>query len=83
MLLVDADLQRSAHAWSEATRSAENPAPTTVAMGATMHQPGELDALVGQFDVVLIDAPTSQDVEVPHLSVKATHARRRSVSLLP
>ena len=60
VLLVDADPQRSAYAWSEAARSAGNPAPTTVAMGATMHQPGELDALVGQFDVVLIDAPPSQ-----------------------
>lgn len=60
VLLVDADPQRSAYAWSEAARSAGNPAPTTVAMGATMHQSGELDALVGQFDVVLIDAPPSQ-----------------------
>ena len=25
-----------------------------------MHQPGELDALVGQFDVTLVDAPPSQ-----------------------
>ncbi len=60
VLLVDADPQRSAYAWSEAARSGGLPAPTTVAMGATMHQPGELDALVGQFDVTLIDAPPSQ-----------------------
>lgn len=60
VLLVDADPQRSACAWSEAARANNLPAPTTVAMGGTMHQPGELDALTPNFDVTLIDAPPSQ-----------------------
>lgn len=60
VLLVDADPQRSASAWSEAARASGHPAPTTVSMGAAMHRAGELDALSPNFDIVLIDAPPSQ-----------------------
>jgi chromosome partitioning protein len=61
VLLVDADPQGTARMWGDAALGAGKPAPTVVAMGATMVNPGQLDALVEQFDVVLIDCPGRHD----------------------
>src|SRR6266545_4591343 len=61
VLLVDADTQRSARQWGDAAIAAGNPAPTIIEMTATMAQPGQLPALVGQYDLTVIDCPGRHD----------------------
>jgi hypothetical protein len=61
VLLVDADLQGTARMWGDAALGAGKPAPTVVAMGATTVNPGQLDAPVAPFEVVLIDCPGRHD----------------------
>lgn len=61
VLLVDADPQATARTWGDAAIGAGHPAPTVVAMGATMIHPGQLDALVGSYDLVVIDCPPRHD----------------------
>lgn len=57
ILLVDADPQGSARTWADVAAEKGNPAPTVVAMGAMMHQPGQLNRLARAYDLTLIDCP--------------------------
>jgi len=57
VLLVDADPQGSATTWAAVATEAGNLAPATIAMGANMHRPGQLDEVAAPFDVVVIDTP--------------------------
>ena len=57
VLLVDADPQGSARTWGAVASEAGHPAPTVVAMGANLHQPGQLPALAKGYDLVIIDCP--------------------------
>jgi chromosome partitioning protein len=61
VLLVDADPQATARTWGDAALGAGHKAPTVVAMGATMIHPGQLDALVVGYDLVVIDCPPRHD----------------------
>lgn len=57
VLLVDADPQQTASTWGAVAAEAGLSAPTVVAMGATMHKPGQLPKIAGQYDLVCIDCP--------------------------
>jgi chromosome partitioning protein len=57
VLLVDADPQGTARTWGAVALEAGQTAPTVVSMGADLYRPGQLPALVGGFDWVLIDTP--------------------------
>jgi chromosome partitioning protein len=57
VLLVDADPQGTARTWGEVASEAGQKTPTIVAMGATMHRPGQLDAVARGYDVTIIDCP--------------------------
>ncbi len=61
VLLVDADPQGTSRMWGDAALAAGLPAPTVVSMGASMIHPGQLDALVGLYDLVVIDCPGRHD----------------------
>ena len=61
VLLVDADPQGTSRMWGDAALAAGRPAPTIVSMGASMIHPGQLDALVGLYDLVVIDCPGRHD----------------------
>lgn len=57
VLLVDADPQGSVRTWAEVAAEAGHTTPTIIAMGATMHQPGQLIELAKAYDVTVIDCP--------------------------
>jgi len=57
VLLVDADPQGTARTWGDVAAEAGHPAPTVVAMGATMHKPGQLPQVAPGYDLVVIDGP--------------------------
>lgn len=57
VLLVDADPQATVRTWGEVANEAGHPAPTVVAMGPTMHKPGQLRAIAEGYDLVVIDCP--------------------------
>ncbi len=58
VLLVDADPQGTVRTWGEVAAEANRTPPPIVAMGATMHKPGQLDAVRGDgTDLVIIDCP--------------------------
>lgn len=57
VLLVDADPQATARTWGAVAAEAGLPSPTIVAMGATMHKPGQLSQAAESFDLVVIDCP--------------------------
>jgi len=57
VLLVDADPQGTARTWGDVANEANVHTPSIVAMGATMHRPGQLDAVGDGYDVVLVDCP--------------------------
>jgi chromosome partitioning protein len=61
VLLVDADPQGTARMWGDAAIAAGKPAPTVVSMGPTMIHPGQLDALIGGYDLTVIDCPGRHD----------------------
>jgi chromosome partitioning protein len=56
-LLVDADPQATLRTWSEVAAEHRRPVPTVVAMGASMHRPGQLDAVAKSYDWTFIDCP--------------------------
>lgn len=60
VLLVDADPQGSARTWGAVANENGHAAPTVVAMGADLYKPGQLPALTGSFDWVIIDTPPRQ-----------------------
>jgi len=57
VLLVDADPQGTARTWGEVANEAGLATPTVVAMGATMHRPGQLPAIAQGYDLTVIDCP--------------------------
>lgn len=57
VLLVDADPQGTARTWGEVANEAGYAAPTVVAMGATMHKPGQLASVAASYDLTVIDCP--------------------------
>ena len=56
-LLVDADEQATARTWAAVGSEAGHPIPTAIAMGATMHKPGQLDRVGKGYDWIMIDSP--------------------------
>ena len=57
VLLVDADPQGTASTWVAVAAEQQRPAPTLVAMGATMAQADQLPRLAAGFDHIIIDGP--------------------------
>jgi chromosome partitioning protein len=57
VLLVDADPQATARTWGEVASESSRPAPSIVAMGATMHRPEQLPRVARGYDLVVIDCP--------------------------
>lgn len=57
VLLVDADPQGTLKTWSEVAAENGHAAPTVVAMGASMHRPGQLDVVAKNYDWTFIDGP--------------------------
>lgn len=57
VLLVDADPQATARTWGDVAAENGHAAPTVVAMGASMHKPGQLPAIAAGYDLVVIDCP--------------------------
>jgi chromosome partitioning protein len=57
VLLVDADPQGTVRTWGDVAGEGGAPAPTVVAMGATMHKPGQLPEMAAGFDLTVIDCP--------------------------
>jgi chromosome partitioning protein len=56
-LLVDADPQGTLRTWSDVAAENGQPAPTVIAMGASMHRPGQLDVVAKNYDWTFIDCP--------------------------
>ncbi len=56
-LLVDADPQGTLRTWSEVAAENDRVVPAVVAMGATLHRPGELDVVATGYDWTFIDCP--------------------------
>ena len=57
VLLVDADPQGTLRTWSEVALENERSVPNVVAVDASMHRPGQLDALAVGHDWTFIDCP--------------------------
>ena len=57
VLLVDADPQGTVRTWGEVAAERKRPAPTVVAMGASMHKAGQLGDLAAGYDMTFIDCP--------------------------
>jgi chromosome partitioning protein len=57
VLLVDADPQGTIRTWGEVAAEAEQPLPSIVSMGATMHRPEQLPTVRQGYDDVVIDCP--------------------------
>ena len=60
VLLVDADPQGTVRTWAEVACEAGVRTPTVVAMGATMHKPGQLPSVASSYDLTIIDCPPRQ-----------------------
>jgi chromosome partitioning protein len=57
VLLVDADPQGTTRTWSDVAGESRKRVPSVVAMGAKMHVPGQLDAVLRSYDDCVIDCP--------------------------
>jgi chromosome partitioning protein len=57
VLLVDADPQGTIRTWNDVANERGVAVPTVIAMGASMHRPGQLDVLSHRYDLTLIDCP--------------------------
>lgn len=77
VLLVDADPQGTARTWAEVAAQGGHAAPTTVAMGATMHRPDQLPKLSSSHDVTVIDCPPR------HGDVQRSALMVADIALLP
>lgn len=61
VLLVDSDPQGTCRTWGAVALEAGRVAPTVVAMvGAHLHRPGQLQGLLGNYDLAVIDCPPRQ-----------------------
>jgi chromosome partitioning protein len=56
-LLVDADPQGTLTTWGEVAAEHQRAAPTVLAMGASMHRPGQLEAVARSYEWTFIDCP--------------------------
>lgn len=61
VLVVDTDPQGSARTWGSVAGEHGVKAPTVIAMGAGLHQEGQLPKLARNFDVVVVDCPPRHD----------------------
>jgi chromosome partitioning protein len=77
VLLVDADPQGTVRTWAEVANENGFSVPTVVAMGATMHRPGQLDVVARSYDLTLIDCPPR------HGDVQRSALMMADVALLP
>lgn len=77
VLLVDADPQGTVRTWGDVAAELGRPAPTIVAMGATMHRSGQLAALAKEFDLTIVDCPPR------HGDVQRSALMVADVALLP
>lgn len=57
VLLVDADPQGTVRTWGEVAAEANQPVPSIVAMGSTMHRPEQIPTVRQGYDDVIIDCP--------------------------
>lgn len=57
VLLVDADPQGTARTWGDVAAEAGISAPTIVAMGSNMAEPGQLPKLAENYDITVVDCP--------------------------
>ena len=57
VLVVDADPQGTIRTWNDVANERGASVPTVVAMGPSMHRPGQLDVLARRYDLTLIDCP--------------------------
>jgi chromosome partitioning protein len=76
-LLVDADPQGTLRTWSEVAAENQQAAPTVVSMGASMHRPGQLEAVAKNYDWTFIDCPPR------HGDVQRSALMIADVALLP
>lgn len=61
VLVLDTDPQGSAPTWADLACELGTTIPTVVAMGAGLHQPGQLPAVAADYNVVVIECPTRLD----------------------
>lgn len=57
VLLVDADPQGTVRTWADVAGELGRITPTVVAMGATMHRPGQLADMMAPYDLAIVDCP--------------------------
>jgi chromosome partitioning protein len=57
VLLVDADPQGTVRTWGDVAGEAGHEIPTVMAMGASMHKPGQLPDVASAYDLTVIDCP--------------------------
>ncbi|WP_437956872.1 ParA family partition ATPase [Sorangium sp. So ce119] len=57
VLLVDADPQGTVRTWGDVAAEAGHEIPTVMAMGASMHKPGQLPEVAAAYDLTVIDCP--------------------------
>ena len=57
VLLVDADPQGTIRTWNDVANERGAAVPTVIAMGATMHRPGQLEVLARRYELTIIDCP--------------------------
>lgn len=57
VLLADADPQQSAATWHSIATENGHPAPTTIAVNATMHKAEQLPRISSLYDLTVIDCP--------------------------
>lgn len=60
VLVVDADVQRSALTWADVATEAKQAAPLVVAMSSALHK--QLPPLAKDYDLTIVDAPPRGDV---------------------
>jgi len=77
VLLVDADPQGTLRTWSEVALENERAVPNVIAVDASMHRPGQLDALAAGHDWTFIDCPPR------HGDVQRSALMIADVALLP
>ncbi len=77
VLLVDADPQGTVRTWNDVANERGEAVPTVIAMGASMHRPGQLDVIARRYDLTLIDCPPR------HGDIQRSALMIADVALLP